>query len=731
MLNELHQLAKALKTRGLLSSSTHQNIGKVGKSPCLLIKIDQNKKPAEIVFLSINETGNLWRHSKGNHNSFPAIRLKVPFLLTEESEKFHLKLKESTPNTFNKLELCDKINLLKTLDFNRINYENNFFILNEWSKNELSIINKYNIENLDSLKDLIKRLPSSKEDSDLFIKNFIEFINSKIKIINSSDEIDLLKDLLVGEYDIKNKKYESYCMTYLDIADIENHSCSVRSSETKTALIKCFNLDKKSEQSANTSESKKCALSGEEKKSNVNKYPQPKLPILGLTYFYSKNEKIPCLDRYGMIASDAFPASESAVSSISDALEFLTAPEREKKTWKKTLSSNKKKTCKKTLRSNEDKHNLLLAYLEEDPDNDALLADILDDPSDAEKTENAFSSLCEQVLGSIKNISFKNPNSKINLIILETHDPGRKQIVYFNSFSVQRFCENLKDWEEGSENFPPICFTIIEKGEEKRRYCYPLCVSPQQICRLLKNNYKRATQDTSSKNAKIDVITQDASAITTSEIYDLYMPQKKENDTFLINSVIQKTLLKSKFLFQASGPYKETINNLNESKDLKMFISLISILLWKLNIKKENYMTNTAFNIGQLLQLTDLLHREYCVQVRNGGDNNKSLPGQLIGNELLPIATENPNEGLNRLRERMRVYISWAKSYNGEKSNFVKWILKRSGEVCAKISEKEIPKSFDCAEQAQVFLGYLAAIPSEKRQVANESNNINESSENE
>lgn len=142
-------------------------------------------------------------------------------------------------------------------------------------------------------------------------------------------------------------------------------------------------------------------------------------------------------------------------------------------------------------------------------------------------------------------------------------------------------------------------------------------------------------------------------------------------------------------------------------------------------------MTNTAFNIGQLLQLTDLLHREYCVQVRNGGDNNKSLPGQLIGNELLPIATENPNEGLNRLRERMRVYISWAKSYNGEKSNFVKWILKRSGEVCAKISEKEIPKSFDCAEQAQVFLGYLAAIPSEKRQVANESNNINESSENE
>lgn len=719
MLNELHQLAKALKTRGLLSSSTHQNIGKVGKSPCLLIKIDQNKKPAEIVFLSINETGNLWRHSKGNHNSFPAIRLKVPFLLTEESEKFHLKLKESTPNTFNKLELCDKINLLKTFDFNRINYENNFFILNEWSKNELSIINKYNIENLDSLKDLIKRLPSSKEDSDLFIKNFIEFINSKIKIINLSDEIDLLKDLLVGEYDIKNKKYESYCMTYLDIADIENHSCSVRSSETKTALIKCFNLDKKSEQSANTSESKKCALSGEEKKSNVNKYPQPKLPILGLTYFYSKNEKIPCLDRYGMIASDAFPASESAVSSISDALEFLTAPKREKKTWKETVSSNKNKP------------NLLLAYLEEDPDNDALLADILDDPSDAEKTENAFSFLCEQVLGSIKNISIKNPNSKINLIILETNDPGRKQIVYFNSFSVQRFCENLKDWEEGSENFPPICFTIIEKGEEKRRYCYPLCVSPQQICRLLKNNYKRATQDTSSKNAKIDVITQDASAITISEIYDFYMPQKKESDTFLINSVIQKTLLKSKFLFQYLGAHKETFDNFNESKDFKMFISLISILLWKINIKKENYMTNTAFNIGQLLQLTDLLHREYCVQVRNGGDNKKSLPGQLIGNELLPVATENPNEGLNRLRERMRVYISWAKSYNGEKSNFVKWILKRSGEVCAKISEKEIPKSFDSAEQAQVFLGYLAAIPSEKKQVANESNNINESSENE
>lgn len=107
------------------------------------------------------------------------------------------------------------------------------------------------------------------------------------------------------------------------------------------------------------------------------------------------------------------------------------------------------------------------------------------------------------------------------------------------------------------------------------------------------------------------------------------------------------------------------------------------------------------------------------MQVRNKGDKNKSLPGQLVGNQFLSIATENPNEGLSRLRERLKVYLAWANSSTGEKCKLAKWILARYKEICTKISGKEIPKSFNTAEQAQVLLGYLAAIPYEKKEEDN------------
>ena len=72
-------------------------------------------------------------------------------------------------------------------------------------------------------------------------------------------------------------------------------------------------------------------------------------------------------------------------------------------------------------------------------------------------------------------------------------------------------------------------------------------------------------------------------------------------------------------------------------------------------------MKETAYSLGQLLYLADILHREYCVFLRNGGDREKPLPSNLIGNEVLLIAAENPNEALARLRERIRIYVNWAK----------------------------------------------------------------------
>lgn len=129
-------------------------------------------------------------------------------------------------------------------------------------------------------------------------------------------------------------------------------------------------------------------------------------------------------------------------------------------------------------------------------------------------------------------------------------------------------------------------------------------------------------------------------------------------------------------------------------------------------------MLDVPFNVGQFLKLADMLHKEYCVQVRSSDKKNPSIPAQLMGNEMLAIASENPVEGLNHLRDRMRIYLAWAESATGENAGLAKWILSRFEEVSMKIAaaESELPEQFSPAQQAQVFLGYLAAIPYEKKE---------------
>lgn len=133
-------------------------------------------------------------------------------------------------------------------------------------------------------------------------------------------------------------------------------------------------------------------------------------------------------------------------------------------------------------------------------------------------------------------------------------------------------------------------------------------------------------------------------------------------------------------------------------------------------------MFDVPFNVGQFVKLADMLHKEYTIQVRNNGNKQASLPPQLMGNEMLPVVAERPIEGLNRLRERMRIYLAWAYTSVSENSRFAKWILARFEEVSLKIAAKDLPEYFNEAQQAQVLLGYLAEIPYEKKNDPYENN---------
>lgn len=570
------------------------------------------------------------------------------------------------------------------MDFTCINPHGGEVKISEWSLEALKPVMESDLPELASLKQLIEVFPKEGQ-KEKFIIQLIQLIIDKMSICDY-ELLDYFKELLVGKLDGKTARYKVGCMTYYDVYERMNYKNLVLSDSTRSALIKILNTNHNVDEDGEL----KSPLSGELTTGIGQKYPNPNLPLIGQTYLYSKKLDLPCLSRYSMTGANAFQAGKDEISKINDAIAFLTAESRKNKTWRAISDSNREKP------------NLLLAYLTDAPDNDALLASILGDPYDFEdiddyKLENQsiYESICKQVIDELDPQKYKK--SKICLILLESLDPGRKQVVYESTFTVERLCENLSTWKEAFENCPTI---IIDRK-------IPV---PNELCKLFKMSYTRSGNANSIKQSDVSL----------REIYSLYMPaDQKDRNSELIDRFMQLAVQKSFYLFSDIGA-KYVTNNVF-SKQMKphvnnasMFISLFAILLHFKGIRKETYMYDAPFNIGQLLKLSDMLHKEYTIYVRNGGNKSAPLPPQLMGNELLSIACENPNEALVRLKDRIRIYQAWAFTSVGETSRLAKWILNRFEEVSRKIGN-DIPESFSTAQSAQVLLGYLADIPYEKQ----------------
>lgn len=702
LLNELYELSRALTEHGLLRPTTHPNVRTIGKSPCLLIELDKVGIPRESRLLSAEETAKLWKHSKGNHNNFPAIRVQEPLLDISESKKIQDKL-------WKKAKLTEKLSLLAELDFTATNPKCTDVKITDWSLREFGVVSESNNIELSALRQLISVFPHE-EQSLNFTRRLTDFFCKKIRFCDSEAELNFIKTLLVGQWDDKKQKYIASCMTYYDVYDADDFPHLVISSATKQTLIKLLNEEDHSNK--DDEDSIISPLSGVRQGSMGDKYPNPNIPLLGLTYLYSKKADIPCLTRYKRSGVTAYRIGKMEVSEINDAIAFLTAKERRNKTWR-AMSSN-----------NQEKPNLLLAYLTDDPQNMAYLAQILADPTSYDSEEeridemaSMFGALCEQVLGSMEDVLRKNPVTKINLIIFETLDPGRKQVVYERSLTAEQFRENLLVWSEAAKNHPPIEIRLRRK-KEMIRYG-PLCPGPDEILHLLKLYYIR------SGSAKLTK----QSSVSLHDVYELYMPRNEVPRDF-VNEFLVKALFRTFELLSDLGyqlMLNYTLAPIRESetvaRNARLAIGLISILLWHLGIRKENYMSKAPFNVGQFLRLADLLHKQYCIYVRNNGDRTKALPLQLMGNEMLPIAAENPVEALERLLERMRIYLAWADTTTGDGAGLAKWIWARFNEISDKISGDDLPEKFTPAEQAQVLLGYLASIPYEKSERKNEQKN--------
>ena len=127
-------------------------------------------------------------------------------------------------------------------------------------------------------------------------------------------------------------------------------------------------------------------------------------------------------------------------------------------------------------------------------------------------------------------------------------------------------------------------------------------------------------------------------------------------------------------------------------------VPTLGILLLKLKHTKGHYMSNTPYQIGQLLALVDELHYEYCQRERGG-----AIASQLLGNVAMRIAYDNPQRAIQTLYMRLMPYLNWAKTR--KEKPWAYWPIRKLGDDLRQASFPAPPSD---ADRAQILLGYLA-----------------------
>jgi hypothetical protein len=404
----------------------------------------------------------------------------------------------------------------------------------------------------------------------------------------------------------------------------------------------------------------------------MEKMPSPRLPLLADTYLMSMNADTPCQARYRRIGMDIFPIGKKTAASLNTALSHLVTAERKGKNWA---------AIPKTAG---EKSNLLLVYLESSPLLDAQMAELF---SGGEESEALYSELSRAVCEALE-AQRATGSDLIRLFVLNKIDPARVQVELSDAFTAGQVIHGSAAWIEGARNRPPVT-----KGDAA------FAPSPAQVMRGTRMIWERGASGYS-----------DAPGCRLSEVFDLLIDGRPGAEASA-RHMLRLTVLRAGPLLTAVGHAAHRERTFRKhldawkgiSKEGKNWLlrsaSVLGIALKKVGYEKETYMEEPAFLVGRFLSLVDLLHAEYCREVR------KDAPPQLLGNALIPTSVANTSKGLARMLQRIRPYQAWARK---DGTALARWCCSEIGRIADALKDKLSQRRMSDPEQAQLLLGYLA-----------------------
>ena len=696
MLNELYSMSGILSKMSISAKDWHNEyepIPKVTvKAPCIRIWVDVDGSICRFDCIEAQLATKIRKYGgkSGLAGTFPAFNIAPLYRVTNEQ-------------IIKKLNQVEKDNSL--LDINTIK---SWCTENNWSENLMKKVNN-SINISGKLQEIINKTDPLRVNSITSLVNIIHSYEGGktlreqlekciFRKLQAKEDVKTALTILFrkGNPKAKNPEKDSGTLSLLlDYAQWQQYQYPV-SSEVTTEWLNDILLRYKAITTETSKDERKDAfgvLLG-----NVSEtMPTARIPFKVTLRAMFRDQL--CQKRYGTFDDESFPISQSKRGELKRALEYISSADKEDITWKKVHSEE-----------------TVFAYpskLEAIP---LKLVSLLG-PSSGNKGDHTtarFEKCAEDFIKNFHGIEIQSRPDNIRIFSIRKMDKARSKIVFTRNLSPEWYINCARIWRKGCENVPNIHF--IET-------CTPF---PLEVANIINAVWKQNGE----------LATQGKATVKQMQNYqgmELLIDNKSESE---IRHYLRIFLANIQGLFafygnQCSRPEltKDTKKHfLNARESVATRWPLFGLLLYKIGCKKEVYMKDTAYLVGQLLKVSDELHLMYCMVKRDG-----DVPPQLAGNSVFISASEMPVKALAVLSQRMNPYIAWAKQYRtqeikydpndvelkenrGKSSGLAVYYLGLYETIAAKLKDTLTPSlRFDDFGKAQVFIGYLAAFPEREK----------------
>lgn len=675
MLNELYHLSVALQNAGIIPCDWHKDFKQIPKAtdkkPCYKICLDANAEVSDIVPLSSDLAEIIRKWEPSNGNSFPAFNIQPLYRITDPEQKKLLEKwrKGKSPIDFEQLKTW-------TLENANQNWDKKIAAKLDWCLFRNPIEFSLKLGNIPksymAMQNLLNGCKAFIVDSKLSVELFRQAVEDCLcRKLKNNEQVAQLLPFLFYETNPEKSPDKDRGALSVCVDTVHWTKYPVVHKNMMAWINDCL-----MNQIATIPVGTTIDAFAQDGVGDDDKLPEVKLPILGGVKLRAMNKESPCQYRYGTIDAASFPVGQESRRRIKGALEWLGDPEREGLTWGRA-----------------DGKELVFAYPSVIPPIPLKIAGCLG----ASKTDDhtaRFEEYAKDVITGLQGMTIPMKEIDLQIFSLRKMDKARTKVVFHRNYTAQRLVDAAAEWQAGCQNIPNIGWYVWGEEKGKKVECQPDTPFPLQIAKCLNQVWKF---DGSTNNTILKI----SSSIGIELLLDEQVSARQI--PYLLTTALQN----GKALLAAMGNMinkREVIDIKNEIDRQKQWLpAIVGLLLYKLGIRKESYMNNAPYLVGNLLKISDDLHALYCKEVRA----NK-LPPQLLGNALMVAALDSPVQALAQLSLRIVPYLGWAKTNNTESAGLSRYFLKGFSEIEEKLKDHNLPKRLNDADRAQLLLGYIA-----------------------